>query len=150
MTVLSEARPRMSGMWHPWRALSRRPDISLRWHAAPGRLGSWCERTRTVTLHPGQSQAERRSSLSHEMIHAERGHAGPCTGTVERQVDAEAARRLISDDALVDALLWSQDEHELAEELWCDVATVRARLADLTDAEKDTIERRIAAREDAA
>lgn len=137
-------------MWHPWATLGRRPDITLRWEPMSGRLGQWCHRTRTITLDPRQSQAERRSTLTHELRHAEHGHAGRCCGSVERRVSAEAARLLITDEALVAALLWSQDEHELAEELWVDVATVRARLDDLTDQEKAEIERRIGERETAA
>ena len=150
MTGLSVVACRVQPMWHPWRALAHRTDITVRWYATPGRLGSWCERTRTLTLHPGQGQAERRCTLTHELVHAELGHRGPCTGSVERRVSAEAARRLIGDEELVEALLWSRDEQELSEELWVDVATVRTRLADLSDAEKADIDGRLWAREEAA
>jgi hypothetical protein len=132
---------------HPWRAIRNRPEITVQWKRMPGRLGEWCERTATMTLNPDQSQRQRRCTAAHELVHAERGHVGPCSGAVERQVHAEAARRLITEEALVDALLWSQDEHDLAEQIWCDVATVRARLDGLTDVEKARIEQRIAERE---
>ncbi len=46
---------------------------------------------------------------------------------------------LIPLDDLIDALLWSQDENELAEQLHVDVATVRDRLRDLSDAERKFI-----------
>ncbi len=58
-----------------------------------------------------------------------------------------AARRLIPHEALIDALRWSLDEHELAEELWVDVATVLARLAGLTEQEKADIDKRLWAQE---
>jgi hypothetical protein len=65
-------------------------------------------------------------------------------------VDDAAARRLITDEQLVDALLWARDERELADELWVDVQTVRARLTGLNEREKNAIEARIAEREGAA
>jgi hypothetical protein len=150
MTVLSDVGRRMPGVWHPWRAIRERADITVKWEPIPGRLGQWCQRTMTMTLHPEQSQRQRRCTATHELIHAERGHYGACAPAVDRAVHAEAAYRLISLDELVDALLWSQDEQELAEELWVDVATARARLDSLTTIEQNYIERRIAAREDAA
>lgn len=141
--------PRMSP-WHPWRALAGRPDITLRWERMPGRLGQWCALTRTITLHPDQSQAERRSTLTHELRHVAAGHVGVCSPLVESQVNDQAARDLISLDDLADALLWSQDEWEVADALWVDVATARDRIDRLTDAEKVYIEGRIADREGSA
>lgn len=97
MTVLSDQPRTMPAMsWHPWRLLRNQPDIALRWERMPGRLGSWCERTRTITLHPDQSQAERRSTLTHELAHAAAGHGGACSQLVEAQVDNQAARELIA------------------------------------------------------
>lgn len=149
--ALSDPRTTMLPMtWHPWRVLARLPEIKLRWERMPGLLGAWHHTSGTITLHPDQSQAERRCTLTHELIHAERGHEGRCCGLVERQVQAETARRLIPLDALATALVWTQDEWEVADELWVDVETARVRIENLTDPEKHYIERRIAAREDAA
>jgi hypothetical protein len=58
-------------------------------------------------------------------------------------VRAAAAKRLIPFEALVDAMVWSGDDHELADELWVDVATVRDRLASLTRRECEEITRRM-------
>ncbi len=149
MTVLSEAGRSIPQVWHPWRAIRERPDITVKWERIPGRLGEWCQRTKTMTLHPDQSQRQRRCTVTHELIHAERGHYGVCRSTVERAVSVEAARRLIPLDRLADALVWSQDEWEVSEDLWVDVPTTRLRIETLTQAEKDYIERRIAAREGA-
>jgi hypothetical protein len=129
--------------WHPWRALSRLPHLTLRWRRTPSHLGSWDASTKTITLHPDQSQAERRCTLTHELIHAERDHHGRQPASVERRVHADAARRLITDEALVDALRWTVQEDELADELWVDVPTVVARLSDLSDEEKVNIYRRL-------
>lgn len=68
-------------------------------------------------------------------------------GRQERRVPARAVRSLITLEARTDALLWSQDEHELADELWVDVETVRGRLHSLTQGEKDYIDGRIHAAE---
>lgn len=150
MTVLSYPPTTLPRVWHPWRAIRDRPDITVRWQMMDGRLGQWCEQSRTMTLDPRQLQHERRVTATHEAIHAERRDSGRCSGLVERQVRAETARRLISLDDLADALVWTQDEWEVAEELWVDVETARVRIDTLTDAEKDYIERRIAACEGAA
>lgn len=102
---------------------------------------------RRIEIAEGLLQVERRCVLAHELVHLERG---PCAGHHAREesaVDHEAARRLITLEALTTALLWSQDEHELADELWVDVAMVRARLAGLTTIERDAIERRFSASE---
>jgi hypothetical protein len=129
--------------WHPWRTLRHHPEITLRWERLPGLLGTWHHTSKTITLHPDQSQAERRCTLTHEHIHYERGDRGPCDGRTERVVHGLAARRLIPLDSLVDALLWSSDDHELAEELWVDVPTLRARLDGLTEMEHAFIAQRL-------
>jgi transcription initiation factor IIE alpha subunit len=50
-------------------------------------------------------------------------------------------------DALIDALVWSADEHELAEHFHIDVATVRDRLTYLTDADTARINAELDRRE---
>lgn len=119
--------------------------------AAMGDRGRYYHQQRLVVIHPDLTQAERRSTLAHELVHAERGDE-PCVsgwheGKQERLVSELAARQLISLDRLTDALRWSQDEHELAEELWVDADTVRARLDTLTITEQDHIESRLWAEE---
>lgn len=106
----------------------------------------------TVTITTGMTQAERRSTLTHELIHLERGTATEPRHQLleERYVQCESARRLITIEALIDALRWSHDEHELAEELWTDVDTVRTRLANLSAAERRFIDTELDRREAAA
>lgn len=100
-----------------------------------GVLGATDTEARTIYLRPGMTQAQRRSTLAHELEHA----ADP--SSLEHCVDEVAVRKLIPLDVLADALRWSLDEYELSRELWVDVPTVRARLGSLTDDEKDQIER---------
>lgn len=135
--------------WHPWRAI-RHLDVTVRWERRDGLLGSWDAVTRTMTFHPDQSQRQRRCTAAHELVHVERGDVGHCTPGLERRIEQEAARRLIPLPALADALLWCVDESELAEDLWVDEATVRARLDSLTTAEQEYVEARLSAREGAA
>lgn len=110
-------------------------------------MGLWDPDTRTIWLDERLTIPERRSTLEHELVHAERGD-GPCaTGwhhaKQEDSVDREAARRLISLEDLVYGLLRSQDERELAEVLVVDVDTVLTRLATLHPDEQACIERRL-------
>lgn len=140
--------------WNPWRDLRARRDLTLAFADLPGERGRFYANCRTILLDVRLGQAARRSTLAYELVRAERGDTPGPTDWHERhemRASAEtAARRLITLHRLIEALLWSQDEEELAETLWVDVDTVRARLRWLTDAEKRYIERRLAAREEAA
>lgn len=101
---------------------------------------------RRITLDPRQTQAERRSTIAHELVHAERGPAPRCPwweAREERITDAVAARRLIGLHQLGEALAWSSDLDEVADELWVDVPTVEARLAHLRPGELRYLTRRL-------
>src|SRR5687768_683832 len=132
-------------MHHPWRAFRALVDWTLQWaHLPEGVWGTTDFDDRTVTLAHGLNQAERRSTITHESIHAERG--APAAGyeaREERVVDELAARRLITLDQLADALVWAYDVHELADELWVDVPTAETRLRTLTVAEGRELEQRL-------
>ncbi len=119
--------------------------MRLRWRdLGPDRLGETWHQVSTIVLAPDLTQAERRSTLTHELVHLERGPVPPALrAREERAVDAEAACRLITLEQLADALVWSFDDHELAEELWVDVATVRARLAALGEEETALLNKRL-------
>ena len=133
-------------MYHPWRDLRARAHLSLRWAVLP--LLAVTDGA-SIYMDSRQSQRQRRSTLTHELVHLDRGDTTCQSSRVERAVEAEAARRLIPLDALVDALLWSQDETEMAEELWVDVPTLVARIEGLTEAERDHVEAALARREEA-
>lgn len=116
---------------NPWAMLRASPDVTL--HVGPlpdGQAGETCYDTWTVTIAPGLKQRERNDALAHELIHLERGPAPPAYAAAdERAVEEEAARRLIPLAALLDALRWTRDLHQLAVELHCTVETVRVRFA---------------------
>ncbi|MFE2994220.1 hypothetical protein ACFXG4_04715 [Nocardia sp. NPDC059246] len=85
-------------------------------------------------------QAARRCTLTHEIIHLERGLAPRGTRFAAREeqtVRELTARRLITLPALTEALMWvaPDDPYALAEQLWVDMPTLRIRLRHITPAE---------------
>lgn len=129
-------------MYHPWRVLRGLSSWSLVIAPLPPGLLGVCDfGRRMIVLAPGQSQAQRRSTLAHELEHARRGEPVPrWRAQDEARVRVAAARRLISIEALVDAARWARSLPELAEELWVDEDTVRDRLAHLGDRERLAVE----------
>lgn len=140
--------------YSPWGDLARHAELELVWRRLVGVDSLYDRDGRTVFIDPRLLQAERRCALAHELVHAERGDAGLACPVLDlRQeilVESMSARRLITLVELVEALLWSQDEYELAECLWVDVATVQARLDNLSDDEKDYVTQRLWEREESA
>jgi Zn-dependent peptidase ImmA (M78 family) len=131
--------------YHPWRHAAEL-GVSVVFLTLPdGVLGCWCPEIRTIYLSPDLDQAERRSTLAHELVHAVRGDE-PCATTEleirqEAIVEVRAAELLVPLDDLASALRWCHDEAELADELWVDEAIVRTRLDNLSEDEKAFIDR---------
>lgn len=126
--------------FHPWRSLRDRIELDLGWQDSDDELGHFDFECQRVTITSGMSQAERRCTLTHELIHHERGPvAAGCEAAEERVVDDLAARRLIPLDALIDGMVWSYGELELAEHLWVDEGTLVTRLRNLSAAESKFI-----------
>jgi hypothetical protein len=131
--------------WNPWRHLADHyPHIEVRLdRELPGRVWGTTIGNR-IWLCRLLDQAARRSTLTHEIVHLERGPVpADARGHAreERAVSAEAARRLIPLDALADGLRWSRDDpHQLAEALWVDVPTLKARMESLDPIEVAQLE----------
>lgn len=124
----------------PWKLLCEAGDLATATAPLPdGEYGRYYHEHRVILLSSRLGQAARRSTLSHELVHAERGDLPGVTPwhdlKQEYAVERAAAMRLISFESLLDALRWSREESELADVLWVDAKTLRARLAALTDAE---------------
>ena len=130
-------------MFHPWRALRALAHVTLVWHE--GGPAGWTHfPTATISLRRGMTLAERRSTIAHEVEHINRGP--PHVGYERREelaVRKATAQRLITFEALVDAMVWSGDEYELAAELWVDVGTVRDRPRSLSPWESAELSRRM-------
>lgn len=125
----------------PWRWLRSQPHVTVLWAELDDDLLGYAEfDTNTIVLAVGMTQAERRSVCAHENAHLRRGPVMPhLEAREERTVDALVARDLIPFEALVNAMVWSSDEYELAEELTVSVDLVRARLHGLSAAETDAL-----------
>lgn len=136
-------------MWHPWRQLRELSHIDLFWDDMEDRLGHTNFAAGCITLTTGMTQAERRSTLTHELIHLERGQCSPeHDRREEAAVNRLAAKRLIPIERLAEALAWSGDPSEVADELWVDVPTLEARLTCLHPAERAFLNRRLSDPED--
>lgn len=129
--------------WNPWLHLRQHhPDVRVHEVELPRhRLGCVDLARRIVWLDWRLTDAERRSTLAHEIGHLERGM---CCDPIaqpaeERAVDDWAARLLIDARALVRAIQWSAHLPEIADELCVDMYMVEARLRGLTDDEQDFI-----------
>lgn len=132
-------------LYHPWRRLRELVEVTLHWHD-DGPAG-WCRHsTQEVSLRRGLTQAERRSTICHEVVHLERGPAVRGYGAREElEVSKEAARRLLPDiRAVGEALAWATCVDEAADELWVDRGTLRVRLEHLHPAERAYLKRRLA------
>jgi hypothetical protein len=131
--------------YDPWHALTDFRHARVVFDdLPPRRRGEIDFATQTITLQRCLDPTVQRCTLAHELVHLERGpvvmwHAP----REERAVAAIAARRLVSIEALADALRWSQDERTLADELAVDVRTVRVRLRSLDDSERAFLDSRV-------
>lgn len=87
------------------------------------------------------SQAERRTTLTHELEHIDTGLLAAQSSKVEAQLHRSVARKMIPIDMLLAALAWAHSVDELAEECHVDVDTMMARLDSITSDElHDVIE----------
>lgn len=132
-------------MYHPWRDARDRVHLSITFERmADGRRG--CLRGDRITINTGDDQAQRRSTLAHELVHDER-RVFPVDRVLrareELTVERIAARRLIALDHLVDVLRWTRSTGEVAAELWVDVPMLQALGRSLTDAERAWIDEQL-------
>lgn len=121
-------------MVHPWRRLRSLEAWELRWHDG-GLMGETLFDEQVITLRRGMSQAERRSTILHECLHAERGPVPMGLAPKEEiRVRRLAAEQLLPDIyAIADALAWAEgDMPAAADELWVDLPTLRDRLRFMT------------------
>lgn len=144
---MSVAVHTVAGMpFHPWRLLRSLAHVTLVWHEG-GAPGYTRHSTATISLREGMDQAKRRSVLTHELAHLERG---PCqrlnVGKDELAAAKLAACQLLPDvRRIADAYVWARGDLEAAaDELWVDVPTLRIRLEHMTHpAERAYMKRRL-------
>jgi hypothetical protein len=137
----------IEALWHPWRILRTQHadvEVSCRYRLPDQIMG--LQRGRRIWLNATLTQAERRCTLTHELVHRERGPIPTGPGAAvreERIVDEIASRRLIAIPALADGLRWSRHPRELAEHLWVDEPTLQTRMATLDPLEVAELEHQL-------
>lgn len=112
------------------------PAVRVRWSKTmPSNVLGYTDGRSYIWLnrHEVRSQAEARCVLAHELVHLGMGHLGHQPLAVERRVRQAAATLLITLAALASEIRWTQDVHELAEQLGVTPAVLRDRL-ELPDA----------------
>lgn len=135
--------PVLSGAWEerlrvdPFELLAEHPDITLCFTRLPaGERGRWYPDLHTIVLDERLTQAERRCTLLHELVHRMRGdvHVEDDRehSRQERDCHLTVARLLIPLEQLKNAMQWGRDPQELADELWVDVETLQARVMGLS------------------
>jgi Zn-dependent peptidase ImmA (M78 family) len=144
----------------PWEDLARRPDIVCRSCALPGVDGLWFPDLKAIALDERLDRAGRRSALAHELVHVDRGdvqvaHIGPdgprLARRQEARADQEAARRLVTADALAFALAsYPYDLAAVADELEVTLAVVVCRIENLHPAEHGYLRIRMGSHEHVA
>lgn len=138
-------------MINPWSIAASFPALTIEFVDLPdGHLGKTDVTTDTIYLCKRMRQRQRRAVLLHELHHWLRGgveDSDHLECAEERHVERLTAEALMPLDALIEALVWSVDEWELAEHFHIDVATVRDRLAYLDDADTARINAELDRRE---
>lgn len=124
----------------PYELLAQHPDLSLCFARLPkGERGRWYPGLHAIVIDERLTQAERRCTLMHELVHRMRGDVHVTDEVAmnrqEKHCHQMVARMLIPFSRLQAAMHWGRDRHELAEELWVDVETLTARVLGLSEAE---------------
>jgi hypothetical protein len=157
MTSHASARPRLTSAaslacpYDPW------ADLRLNWphvkvvieEMTGDLLGEVREDGQLIALRADTSAAQRRCTLTHELVHLERGilDCGPWLQREEGLVHAEVSRRLIplaSLAAAIRTLGGAEDSAALAQCLDVDSETLAIRLGRLTSPERTVLRRSLA------
>jgi uncharacterized protein DUF955 len=137
-------RSGLAARYHPWRDLRDNwPQVEVRIEAMTGDLLGEL-RYPVIALRAGTSAAQRRCTLTHELVHLERGvrDCGRWAAREELSVQAEVARRLVPTPLLVAAIRetgGTADLAALAALLEVDTETLELRLRLVTKTERARI-----------
>ncbi len=128
-------------MIHPWRRLRALGNWELRWHHpdVSQDRGFTLFDEKVISLRTNLTWEERRCTVLHECLHAERGPTlvGVLAAREELRVRRETARLLLpSIDEVGEALAWALSPEEAAAELLVDEDVLRDRLRWLDPAEQ--------------
>ena len=137
---------------NPYAFLAEHPDLSMELAPLPpGQRGRWYPDLHVILISNQLTQAERRCTLTHELVHRMRGdlHIDDdlIRNRLERSCHQIAARLLLPLPKLAEVLVWSECPSEAAEALFVDVETLQTRLESLHPAERGFLRRSIAMKE---
>ena len=139
-------------MYHPWRQFRQQARWTLTQADLPPRVHGLTDFLhREVILDRRLRQVERRCTITHELIHIERGPVPDDPRLAAREesiVEREVARRLIEIKPLGEALAWSHHVSEAADALWVTEHVLQIRLEYLHPAERAYLRQRLAFRQD--
>lgn len=134
-------------MFHPWRRVRDTPEIDVEFTDEPV-YSCFNFRHQRATIARDGLQSERRTDVNHEYWHFRRGPLPE--GATQAQKDSEertieilSARELITISDLGEAMAWTSDMTEVADELWVDLPCLWARLESLTEHERKYLDRRV-------
>jgi hypothetical protein len=138
--------------YHPWRVLRAMKHVEVEWtDSLPADRLADTDGLANVRMAKHQLQVQSRVSITHEIIHMERGDTCGSSDAIEAAVRRETARRLIRLGDLVDAVLFhGEDCTGLADELWVDDETLLTRLQYLHPSERGYLLRRTSMKEHTA
>ncbi len=134
---------------HPWRRLRALRGWELRWHRPEDDPdpGFTLFDEKVISLRSNLTWEERRCTILHECIHAERGPTlvGVLGAREELRVRRETARLLLpAIEDVAEALAWASSVDEAAVELLVDVGVLLDRLRWLAPAEQEQLHARAA------
>ncbi len=127
---------------HPWRHIGLYPDWTIKFvgRLPDGRLGLTIHASKTILILAGLTQAQRRSTLCHEVGHMLRGPASVCRELYEESlVERQAARLLLPSVRRVGhALAYHHaDYKKTADDLWTDENLLNVRLSTLPPKDRE-------------
>lgn len=133
---------------------ARYPDWVVRHRSLRGVPEILCRRRQVILIEKNLSLAERRCALAHAIAHLDLGHdlaMDRVAETREEQAaDDLAAERLMPVQQLADAGVWALSGEEAAHEMDVTTDFLLQRWDALAPADREYIERRVAANEGAA
>ena len=136
--------------WNPWAELRERPELTIVFVPMCPAKGAYFPDRNLIVIAAGQTRALRRSVAAEELGHHELGHRRSAvpgdTARMEKRARSWAAERLISVEALAEALVGAAHWDEVAETLDVDLAILMGRVEQLSGGEMMDIRRRLCGR----
>lgn len=138
------ALPLETDLMDPYAILADHPDLSLVIAPLPrGERGRWYADLHVIMISDRLTQAERRCTLTHELVHRMRGDQHVSDDLTnhrqERTCHQTVARLLIPFPTLLASMHYGRDPQELADELWVDLETLQTRVCGLNEMEAQVL-----------